>query len=131
MMAFATNIGHAITGALGLGNSGRITTTNGTTSATPMPTHATLSPGGTGNMLGGIYAAPPPPVWAESDLKLSKLQQYVEMCDDTLEYVHLGRNMETKDPKISILKLASVGEFIKNVGLKYSDNSYYIIREKE
>lgn len=96
------------------------------------PTQATtISSGGTGGMFGGIYAAPPPPMSVESDLKLSKLQQYVEMCDDTLEYVHLGRNMETKDPKISILKLASVGEFIKNVGLKYSDNSYYIIREKE
>ena len=94
------------------------------------PTQATtISSGVTGGMFGGL--APSPPVWAESDLKLSKLQQYVEMCDDTLEYVHLGRNMETKDPKISILKLASVGEFVKNVGLRYSDNTYYIIREKE
>lgn len=92
----------------------------------------TITPGGTTNMLGGsIYAPPPPAMHSMSDLNLSRLEGYVEMCGDTLEYIRVSKNIETKDPKISILKLATDGEFIKNVGLKYNENTYYIIREKE
>lgn len=96
------------------------------------PTQATtISSGGTTGMFGGLHAAPPMPHQMERDMHLQNLERYVEMCGDTLEYVRLGKNTETKDPKISILKLASEGEFIKNVGFKYSNNTYYIIREKE
>jgi hypothetical protein len=63
--------------------------------------------------------------------KLECLKNYVEICGDTLEYIHLDKMIETKDPKVSMLKLATDGEFIKNVGLKISPTVYYVIREKE
>jgi hypothetical protein len=92
-----------------------------------------ISNGGTGGMFGGLASAPPmpPSQMMQSDIALSRLEAYMELCGDKLEYVHVGKNIETKDPKVSILKLANVGEFVKNVGLKYSENTYYIIREQE
>jgi hypothetical protein len=134
-------IGNYMASIFGGMGGGKTTTTNGTTSATPMPTHAILSPGGTGSMLGGLTA---PPYYTttgtqsgysskdiELQQKLENLKGYVSMCGDTLEYVYMDKMMETKDPKISVLKLATDGEFIKNVGLKFNEKTYYIIREKE
>lgn len=84
--------------------------------------------------ISGVYPVPPTIQTAITNnayQALNTLEQYMELCGDKLEYIRLSNNIETSDPKVSMLKLLKAGEFLKNVGLKYDDNTYYVIREQE
>ena len=84
--------------------------------------------------ISGVYPVPPTiqtTITNNAYQALNTLEQYMELCGDKLEYIRLSNNIETSDPKVSMLKLLKSGEFLKNVGLKYDDNTYYVIREQE
>jgi hypothetical protein len=84
--------------------------------------------------ISGVYPVPPTiqtTITNNAYQALNTLEQYMELCGDKLEYIRLSNNIETSDPKVSMLKLLKAGEFLKNVGLKYDDNTYYVIREQE
>jgi hypothetical protein len=104
-----------------------LTTTTGTSASS-------LTGLGAGMGIGGVYPVPPTIQTAITNnayQALNTLEQYMELCGDKLEYIRLSNNIETSDPKVSMLKLLKAGEFLKNVGLKYDDNTYYVIREQE
>jgi hypothetical protein len=120
-MSFAGNIGSMLGGL-------------GVTGGTPPPSQQQLSAvTGTGLWSNGSRVSPLQNTAIDVDVyrKLEQLKGYVELCGDKLEYVHMDKMMETVDSKISVLKLANAGDFIKNVGLRYNEDTYYIIREKE
>jgi hypothetical protein len=64
------------------------------------------------------------------DQNLYKLQQYAEMCGDTIETVELAEGEQTDDVKVAILKATEAGTVLKNVGMKLSDNRFAVYREQ-
>jgi hypothetical protein len=64
------------------------------------------------------------------DQNLYKLQQYAEMCGDTIETVELAEGEQTDDVKVAVLKATEAGTVLKNVGMKLSDNRFAVYREQ-
>lgn len=64
------------------------------------------------------------------DQNLYKLQQYAEMCGDTIETVELAEGEQTDDVKVAVLKATEAGTVLKNVGMKISDNRFAVYREQ-
>lgn len=97
----------------------------------------TILNGGAGQTtigISGVYPIPPTlqnAISTKAHYNLNILENYMELCGDKLEVIRLSKTIETKDPKVSMLKLLKEGEFLKNVGLKYDENTYYVIREQE
>lgn len=62
---------------------------------------------------------------------LSALQAYAALIGSEIHHVSLAGDMETNDPKVSVLKLAEVNEVVDGVGVRTSKYDYYVIRKKE
>lgn len=61
--------------------------------------------------------------------KLEALTRYAELVDAKLEHIYLPDNVTTNHPKVSILKLMQDGEVVKDVGLRYDANNFYVFKE--
>jgi hypothetical protein len=83
---------------------------------------------GTGGLMGTHMSGSPEVFRIDRDLY--KLQQYAEMCGDTIETVELAEGEQTDDVKVAILKATEAGTVVKNVGMKLSDNRFAVYREQ-
>lgn len=61
--------------------------------------------------------------------KLEALTRYAELVDAKVEHIYLPDNVTTNHPKVSILKLMQDGEVVKDVGLRYDANNFYVFKE--
>lgn len=61
--------------------------------------------------------------------KMYTVMQYAEEIGWEITHHHVPVGMTSDDPKIAMLKLVNVGEVLKDVGVRTSDNDYYIMRE--
>lgn len=61
--------------------------------------------------------------------KVQSLNSYANVIGWTLTHHHLPVGVTSDDPKIAILKITSVGEVLKDIGVRTSDTDYYIMRE--
>jgi hypothetical protein len=82
----------------------------------------------TGGLMGTHMSGTPEMYRIDRDLY--KLQQYAEMCGDTIETVELAEGEQTDDVKVAILKATEAGTVVKNVGMKLSDNRFAVYREQ-
>lgn len=57
------------------------------------------------------------------------VKQYADAIGWDLTHHHLPVGMTSDDPKIAILKIATIGEVIKDVGVRASETDYYVMRE--
>lgn len=57
------------------------------------------------------------------------LMNYAQAIGWQLSHHHLPVGVTSDDPKISLLKLATIGEIVKDVGVRTSDTDFYIMRE--
>ena len=57
------------------------------------------------------------------------VMQYAYAIGWSVTYHHLPVGVTSDDPKIAILKITSVGEVLKDVGVRISDTDYYVMRE--
>ena len=82
----------------------------------------------TGGLMGSHMSGTPE--MYRIDQNLYKLQQYAEMCGDTIETVELAEGEQTDDVKVAVLKATEAGTVLKNVGMKLSDNRFAVYREQ-
>jgi hypothetical protein len=61
--------------------------------------------------------------------KIQSLNSYANVIGWTLTHHHIPVGVTSDDPKIAILKITSVGEVLKDVGVRTSDTDYYVMRE--
>lgn len=57
------------------------------------------------------------------------VMQYADAIGWSVTHHHLPVGVTSDDPKIAILKITSVGEVLKDVGVRTSDTDYYVMRE--
>lgn len=62
-------------------------------------------------------------------LKIAKLQQYSELIGWNLEEIHINADDVINDDKIGILKIAPIGEVVHEVGMRASEEEFYVMRQ--
>ena len=64
------------------------------------------------------------------DQDVYRLERYAELCGDTVERVEVPKDTETNDVKVAILKAADIGKYVKNVGIKLTEERFLVYREQ-
>lgn len=57
------------------------------------------------------------------------VKNYADAIGWSLTHHHLPSGVTSDDPKIAILKIASIGQVLKDVGVRTSDTDFYIMRD--
>lgn len=57
------------------------------------------------------------------------VKQYADAIGWDLTHHHLPVGMTSDDPKIAILKITSIGQVLKDVGVRTSDTDFYVMRD--
>jgi hypothetical protein len=63
------------------------------------------------------------------DSKVYALKAYADAIGWALEHYRLPEGTTSNDPKIAILKISTIGEVIKDVGVRTSEADFYIMRQ--
>lgn len=63
--------------------------------------------------------------------KVDKLREYCEMVGWELEEIHLGKDDVIDDASIGILKIATAGDVVDGVGIRVSDEEFYVVRKPQ
>jgi hypothetical protein len=63
------------------------------------------------------------------DSKVYALKAYADVIGWALEHYRLPEGTTSNDPKIAILKISTIGEVIKDVGVRTSETDFYIMRQ--
>ena len=61
--------------------------------------------------------------------KLAKLRGYCEIVGWELEEFHVGKEDVIDDARIGLLKIASVGDVVDGIGMRVSDEEFYVVRK--
>lgn len=61
--------------------------------------------------------------------RLTKLREYCELVGWELEEFHLGKDDVIDDARIGLLKIASVGDVVDGIGMRVSDEEFYVVRK--
>lgn len=61
--------------------------------------------------------------------EIAAMSYYAQYIGWTVQHMYLNEDDLINDEKIAILKLAPVGEVIKDVGIRLSPVEFYIMRE--
>jgi len=62
---------------------------------------------------------------------VNAIRTYLDLTGYELHHVSLAGDIETNDPKVSVLKLAEANEVVEGVGVRTGKYDYYVIRKKE
>lgn len=65
----------------------------------------------------------------EHQAKVYALKSYADVIGWALEHYRLPEGTTSNDPKIAILKISTIGEVIKDVGVRTSETDFYIMRQ--
>lgn len=57
------------------------------------------------------------------------VKNYADAIGWSLTHHHLPAGVTSDDPKIAILKITSIGQVLKDVGVRTSDTDFYIMRD--
>ena len=57
------------------------------------------------------------------------VMQYADAIGWSVTHHHLPVGVTSDDPKIAILKIASIGQVLKDVGVRTSDTDFYFMRD--
>lgn len=57
------------------------------------------------------------------------VKNYADAIGWSLTHHHLPAGVTSDDPKIAILKIASIGQVLKDVGVRTSDTDFYVMRD--
>jgi hypothetical protein len=60
--------------------------------------------------------------------KVYALKAYTDVIGWAFEHYRLPEGTTSNDPKIAILKISTIGEVIKDVGVRTSEADFYIMR---
>jgi hypothetical protein len=77
---------------------------------------------------GGVV--PPKGLMSDLDESLYRMTNYAEMCGDKVELVDLEGGKECDDLKVILLKASRTGQYIKDTGIKISDDKFAVYREE-
>jgi hypothetical protein len=78
------------------------------------------------------------PYWAAQNTQTTILthqntmyvvKQYADAIGWSLTHHHLPAGVTSDDPKIAILKITSIGQVLKDVGVRTSDTDFYVMRD--
>lgn len=72
-----------------------------------------------------------PNVAHEYLIKVQKVRVYCDMVGWELEEVHINADDIIDDASIGLLKIANVGDVIDGIGIRVSDEEYYVIRKPQ
>jgi hypothetical protein len=61
--------------------------------------------------------------------KVYAIKAYADAIGWALEHYRLPEGTTSNDPKIAILKISTIGEVIKDVGVRTSETDFYIMRQ--
>lgn len=61
--------------------------------------------------------------------KIGVLKRYCEFIGWACEELHLNADAVIDDGKVGLLKIAPAGEIIHEVGLRVSEEEFYVMRE--
>lgn len=61
--------------------------------------------------------------------KVYAIKAYADAIGWALEHYRLPEGTTSNDPKIAILKISTIGEVIKDVGVRTSESDFYIMRQ--
>jgi hypothetical protein len=60
---------------------------------------------------------------------ISGITAYAKMIGWAVDHVYLPNGVDSNDPKVAILKLTNINEVIKDVGVRVSNEHYYVMRD--
>lgn len=63
------------------------------------------------------------------DSKVYALKAYTDLIGWAFEHHRIPEGTTSNDPKIAILKISTIGEVIKDVGVRTSEADFYIMRQ--
>ena len=61
--------------------------------------------------------------------KIMVLQRYCEFIGWKCEEIHINADDVIDDAKLGLLKIATAGDIVPNVGLRVSEEEFYVMRE--
>lgn len=99
-----------------------------------------LSSTSTSSLAGSITAINGQSYWAtaqaqqaytgiEHQATVFALKSYADVIGWALEHYRLPEGTTSNDPKIAILKISTIGEVVKDVGVRTSETDFYIMRQ--
>lgn len=65
----------------------------------------------------------------EHQAKVYALKAYTDLIGWAFEHHRMPEGTTSNDPKIAILKISTIGEVIKDVGVRTSETDFYIMRQ--
>lgn len=65
----------------------------------------------------------------EMSEKIGVLKRYCEFIGWACEELHLNADDVIDDAKLGLLKIATAGDIVHNVGLRVSEEEFYVMRE--
>lgn len=65
----------------------------------------------------------------EHQAKVYALKSYADVIGWAFEHHRIPEGTTSNDPKIAILKISTIGEVIKDVGVRTSEADFYIMRQ--
>jgi hypothetical protein len=68
---------------------------------------------------------------SEIMVKLASLRNYTEAIGWTLVEIQINEDYVLDNPKLGLLKLTNVGDIVHEVGLKASDELFYVMQQPE
>ena len=63
------------------------------------------------------------------DSKVYAIKAYADVIGWAFEHYRMPEGTSSNDPKIAILKISTIGEVIKDVGVRTSESDFYIMRQ--
>lgn len=85
--------------------------------------------GGTGQNYWASAQAQQAYTGIEHQAKVYALKSYADVIGWAFEHHRIPEGTTSNDPKIAILKISTIGEVIKDVGVRTSEADFYIMRQ--
>lgn len=105
------------------------------TTVTSTGTGQTLSSSQVGHVTLAAQQAYSNAVWQTGQINsatydpITGITAYAKMIGWTVDHVYLPKGVDSNDPKVAVLKLTNINEVIKDVGVRVSDEHFYVMRD--
>lgn len=60
---------------------------------------------------------------------ISGIHAYAKLIGWAVDHVYLPNGVDSNDPKVAVLKLTNINEVIKDVGVRVSNEHFYVMRD--